>query len=169
MRSLTRDHQEYHVFTHSKTGESLVRTTAYSLPENLHGHIDVVQPTTHFTGVKALKSTLRFSENQHPVIDTSAPPIKVPSASGGQVDASCNETITITCLLELYNAVGFNASATNGNQIAITGYLEQYANREDLQSFYALQRPEALGTTFKFVSVNGEARSIAGPGDRKLT
>lgn len=152
--------QEYSIFTHSSTGESLVRTTAYSLPENLHGHIDVVQPTTHFSGTKALKSTLRFSKNQHPFIDATAPPINVPSASGGQVDASCNETITITCLLQLYNAVGFTASATNGNQIGITGYLEQFANREDLQTFYSRQRPEAVGSSFKFVSINGGCRLL---------
>lgn len=32
---------------------------------------------------------------------------------------------------------------------------EEYANIEDLQSFYKEQRPDAVGTSFKFVSVNG--------------
>lgn len=107
--------------------------------------------------MKALKSTLRFSKDQKPVIDATAPPIQVPSASNGQVDASCNSTITVTCLLELYNAVGFNASKTNGNKIGITGYLGEVANFADLQNFFAIERPEAVGTSFKFITINGMA------------
>ena len=102
-----------------------------------------------------MKTTFRLHEGALPTIDANAPPISVPSASGGHVDASCNETITITCLLELYNAVGYKASANIGNQIAVTGYLEQFANIADLQLFYADQRPDALNSSFKVVSVNG--------------
>lgn len=44
------------------------------------------------------------------------------TASGVSVDASCNQIITITCLQQLYNAVGFTPSAKD-NSIGITGYL----------------------------------------------
>lgn len=40
--------------------------------------------------------------------------------------------------------------------IGITGYLDQFANMEDLQLFYADQRPDALNSSFKVVSVNGD-------------
>lgn len=80
---------------------------------------------------------------------------KIVLPNGVSVDASCNTTITITCLKQLYNAVGFTPSATNGNQIGITGYLEQFANIQDLQLFFADQLPSALNSSFKFVSVNG--------------
>ena len=46
----------------------------------------------------------------------------VSAASGVSVDASCNQIITITCLQQLYNAVGFAPSAKD-NSIGITGYL----------------------------------------------
>lgn len=95
----------------------------------------------------------RWSSHQE-----TAPPSndsKITLPNGVSVDASCNTTVTITCLKELYSAVGFNTSATNGNQIGITGYLEQFANIADLQLFYADQRPDALNTSFKFISVNG--------------
>ena len=46
------------------------------------------------------------------------------------VDPSCNTTITISCLLQLYNAVGFKASAKNGNKVGITGYLGEFANNQ---------------------------------------
>jgi len=53
--------------------------------------------------------------------DPNAAPI-VDSASGVTVDASCKKTITITCLQQLYNAVGVIPTATN-NSIGITGFL----------------------------------------------
>ena len=104
-----------------------------------------------------MKTTFRIDEDTLPKVDASAPPINVPTASGGHVDASCNGTITITCLLELYNAVGYTASAskTNPNKIGITGYLEEFASISDLQLFYADQRPDALNSSFNFISVAG--------------
>jgi hypothetical protein len=64
--------------------------------------------------------------------------------------------ITITCLRQLYNAVGYNTSATNGNKIAVTAYLEQYANNQDLQHFFQLENPMAYGSNYTFVSINGK-------------
>lgn len=127
----------------------------YSLPESVHGHIDLIQPTTLFSTLRGLDTTFKFSKESVTAVNASAPPINVPSASGGKVDASCNTTITITCLQQLYNAVGFKPSGKNGNQIGITGYLEQFANIADLQLFFADQRPDALNSSFKFVSVKG--------------
>lgn len=103
-----------------------------------------------------MKTTFHFDKDNVVTVAADAPPIKVPTASGGHVDASCNGTITITCLLELYNAVGYTASAKIGNQIGITGYLEQFANIADLQLFFADQRPDALGSSFKLISINGQ-------------
>ena len=153
--------QEYHVWTHDASGDVIVRTTAYSLPEHLHDHVELVQPTTMFSRFKGLKTTFHFEPET--LAKTTAladvPPIKVPSASNGEVDASCNGTITISCLQQLYNAVGFTPSAKDGNGIGITGYLEQYANNQDLQSFYADQRPDALNSTYKEILINGTCTS----------
>lgn len=38
------------------------------------------------------------------------------------VDPSCNQTITVTCLQQIYNAVGFEPSA-KANSIGVTGFL----------------------------------------------
>ncbi|EMD32617.1 hypothetical protein CERSUDRAFT_118652 [Gelatoporia subvermispora B] len=147
---------EYHVWSHEASNSSLVRTTTYSLPDYLHEHIDLIQPTTLFSTWRGMKSTIHSSQPAKPDTMSSAPPIKVPSASGGEVDASCNTTITVSCLKQLYNAVGFTpAGGKNGNQIAVTGYLEQFANIADLELFYADQVPAAVNTSFEVISVNG--------------
>lgn len=109
-----------------------------------------------FARWKGMKSTLhREDETQvNTTVHTSGSIFNV--ASGMTVDASCNTTITIKCLQQLYNAVGYVPKATKINSIGITGYLEQFANIADLQIFYAEQRPEALNTSFDFVSVKGQ-------------
>lgn len=147
--------QEYQVWTHDESGDSLVRTTSYSLPEHLMDHVDLVQPTTVFSRFSSMKTTYRFSQDQSTTAGQNGSYIPVPSASGGQVDASCNQTITVSCLKQLYNAVGYTPAAAGQNQIAVTAYLDQYANFEDLQLFYADEVPAAVNTTFTVISING--------------
>src|ERR1700761_9057550 len=47
---------EYQVFEHDD-GTRLVRTLNWSLPQNLHDHIDTIQPTTSFFRYSPQKST----------------------------------------------------------------------------------------------------------------
>ncbi|KAG6861867.1 hypothetical protein C0995_011164 [Termitomyces sp. Mi166 len=132
---------KYYIWEHDD-GNTIVRTTSYSLPEHLHDHIDVIQPTTMFAQLKRMKSTIVWSDDAEAVTSVQNLAPIVNSVTGVSVDASCNTTITITCLQQLYNAVGLNASAP-GNSIA------------DLKSFYAEQNPAAVNSTFEVVSVNG--------------
>ena len=76
-----------------------------------------------FGRFKQQRSTIA-SVDQDTVIaqpDLNAAPFIDP-VSGVRVDASCNQTITISCLRQLYNAVDVVPSATNTNSIGITGY-----------------------------------------------
>jgi tripeptidyl-peptidase-1 len=148
----------YDVWEHTGSGDRLVRTTSYSLPSNLHNHVDVIQPTTMFSRFKGQRSTIfKIEEATSSVVDTVAEalPITVSDLSGVTVDASCNTTITISCLQQLYNAVGYVPSAEGRNSIGITGYLGQFANMQDLQSFFKDQVPNAVNSSFTFQSVNG--------------
>lgn len=154
---LTTRVQEYNVWEHT-SGDTLIRTTSYSLPVDLHDHIELVQPTTLFSRFRGMKATFHFDQSdQSTSLVPDAPAINVPSASGGRVNASCNTTVTVGCLKQLYNAVGFTPLQSDGNQVAATGYLDQFANIADLQSFFKDQVPDAVGSTFKVVSINGNS------------
>lgn len=148
--------QKYYVWQH-ENGDYTVRTTSYSLPAHLHAHVDVIQPTTMFAQWKGMKSTLFYEdgkEEESSIVANTALPI-INAATGVSVDPACNVSITVSCLKQLYNAVGYVPKATKKNSIAATGYLEQNANIADLQQFYADQVPEAVGTNFTFISVKG--------------
>ncbi|KAI9443995.1 tripeptidyl peptidase A [Lactarius indigo] len=147
---------EFRVWKHTKDGDVLVRTTEYSLPAHLDKHIELIQPTTAFNRAKGQRTTFRFS----PAPDTASPSLSSDekisvTGSGVTVDASCNTTITVSCLKQLYNAVDYVPKATDKNAIALTGYLEQFANFADLQQFYADQVPAAINTSFDVVLING--------------
>lgn len=103
-----------------------------------------------------MKSTLFYEDGKTEVsrIAQSSVPFVHPT-TGVTVDPSCNTTITITCLKQLYNAVGYKVKAAKKNSIAITSYLEQFANFADLQTFYKDQLPEAVNSSFKLISVAG--------------
>ncbi|KAH9921162.1 tripeptidyl peptidase A [Fomitopsis serialis] len=145
----------YHVWTHAASGDSLVRTTSYSLPEHLHDHIEVVQPTTMFSRFTPMRTTYRSFRANTAIPQSDGATIAVPSASGGQVAASCNGTITPECLLELYNATGYTPQVPGENKIAVTGYLEQYANYADYYQFLGEEVPYAANNTFSVVYING--------------
>jgi tripeptidyl-peptidase-1 len=138
-----------------------VRTTEYSLPAHLDQHVELIQPTTVFNRAKERRSTLHFSPSAEdsPSFSPDAE-ITIPG-SGVTVNASCNSTITVSCLKQLYNMVNYVPQATDKNAIALTGYLELFANFADLQKFYADQVPAAVNTSFDVVRINGVCHSIS--------
>ncbi|KAH9005504.1 tripeptidyl peptidase A [Lactarius hatsudake] len=147
---------EFRVWKHTQDDDILVRTTGYSLPAHLDKHIELIQPTTAFNRAKGQRTTFRFSPALNVAPLSSNNKISV-AESGLTVDASCNTTVTVSCLKQLYNAVGYVPRATNS--IAITAYSEQYANIADLQAFYAEQVPQAVNSLINFASVQGGLNS----------
>ena len=113
---------KYDIFRHTISGEEVVRTLSYSIPKQLHDHIDVVLPCTYFGTVRSMKitSSLHSTPLHNIVRDTSSIP-------------SCNTTITPACLRALYNTSSYVPVSTNVNKLAIAGYDGQFANYADLQ------------------------------------
>jgi tripeptidyl-peptidase-1 len=122
----------YNIYRHSVTSEVIVRTLNYSLPSLLHNHIDVVTPTTYFSTMKSMRTT-SFLQPEIPALENGQDVIEANSAS---VPSSCSSTITPACLIALYNTTGYVPTATASNTLGIAGYLEQYANHNDLQVLF---------------------------------
>ncbi|KAL0581860.1 hypothetical protein V5O48_000228 [Marasmius crinis-equi] len=152
----------YHVWRHVESGDQIVRTTSYSVPEHLDAHIDLVHPTTMFGRPRAMRATVHSLEVELVTeSEFASSTMNLNSAVPG-VDLSCNGTITIACLRQLYNVSGYTPSSedvSSGSSIGVTGYLEEFANIQDLQAFYADQRPDAVNSSFEFISVKGGKNS----------
>lgn len=143
---------KYNVYTH-KDGDSVIRTESYSLPSHLHSHVDLVTPTISFARFKTFKSTVHYPDYTESVEFDSAK-LATGAAAPGGVDPSCNATVTLSCLKQLYN-INYKPKLPKGSGIGITGYLNQYLNNADQKLFYADQLPEAVNSTYKFFSVKG--------------
>ncbi|KAF1958205.1 tripeptidyl-peptidase-like protein [Byssothecium circinans] len=119
-----------------------IRALRYSVPKDLHDHIDMIQPTTRFGQVRPQFSNIHDQEE--------IPDIKAAVV----VNATCNTTITPTCIKELYNFADYVPGKANVT-IGVTGYLEQYARFKDFDQFASEAAPWAVGSTFNTTSVNG--------------
>ncbi|EGG01224.1 tripeptidyl peptidase [Melampsora larici-populina 98AG31] len=138
----------YSIFQHLD-GDQIIRTESFSLPHNLHRHIDVVQPTTMFGRLKKQRSRVRvaeeLSQDESSLLNTT-------------MTKNCTnpDVVTNDCLRKLYQTFDYEPKAIQmGNRIGITGFLGEAANFNDTQRFLALQRPDQKGHTFEVVSVNG--------------
>ncbi|KAF7534263.1 hypothetical protein G7054_g6365 [Neopestalotiopsis clavispora] len=100
---------EYNAYTNSETGEQIVRTLEYSLPESLDGHVRMVQPTNFF-GFRSFLS------------------------SDDEVEAAAAVAITPAELSTLYNFASSTDAQSNG-RMGIAGFLEQWPSKSDLSTF----------------------------------
>ncbi|KAJ7454057.1 peptidase S8/S53 domain-containing protein [Mycena galericulata] len=139
----------YARYYHSRSKTYAIRTLAYSLPHDLYSHVDVVAPTTYFGNPQLESGVLK-----RPFI----------SMSQLSVPQECGMIVTPACLRALYRTSSYIPSATSINQLGVTGYLGQYANDADLQTFLQQFRPDAVGATVAHVQINGGLNNQSDPG-----
>ncbi|KAF8629068.1 hypothetical protein AX15_003565 [Amanita polypyramis BW_CC] len=141
---------KYNVYYHPASLERVVRTISYSLPRELHSHIDIVTPTTYFGTMQSMRAT-SFLE----------PEVKIKTEA---ILLGCDYAITPACLRDLYNTTNYVPSAGSTNKLGVVGYLGEYANRNDLQTFFSQYRPDAAGSSYTTVLVNGGQDNQTNPG-----
>jgi tripeptidyl-peptidase-1 len=102
-------------------GVTKIRTSEYSIPEDLVDYIDLIDPTV-FLGKT-----------------TAAVPASTRTRAGAPtkrtVDAACSTSITPTCLKELYNTVGYTPDPASGSHIGFGSFLNESAIYSDLFQF----------------------------------
>ncbi|KAJ7132373.1 peptidase S8/S53 domain-containing protein [Mycena epipterygia] len=152
---------KYGVYRHAASDSYVVRTMEYSLPRELHSHVDVVTPTTYFGTMRSMRAT---SFLQPQVVATGDEESFAAEISPLAVPASCGTTITPACLRALYNTTAYVPKATATNKLGVAGYLEEFANDADLQTFFKAFRTDAVGGTFTHVQVNGGLNTQSDPG-----
>ncbi|RDL38636.1 Tripeptidyl peptidase [Venustampulla echinocandica] len=142
---------KYSVFGH-EDGDYLVRTPEWSLPQHLHKHIDVVQPTNSFFRPqklgRMLKTVEEISEKQWHPLPSPSPPKYTP---GGDAVSVCNTSaVTPLCLRTLYGTVDYVPQVPGKNKVGLTDYLAESNNRSDTALFLEQYRPEAVSAAKDF-------------------
>ncbi|KAJ7302740.1 family S53 protease-like protein [Mycena albidolilacea] len=120
---------EFSVFTHSTTDETTIRTLQYSLPVELSAAVAYIHPTTTFS---------------RPFAAPKSQPL--PSNSKRDIDPTCADITTISCLQVEYGIPTTSATQTN-NVLGVSAYDNEFANFNDLKQFLAEYRPDLPATT----------------------
>ncbi|EIN06133.1 family S53 protease [Punctularia strigosozonata HHB-11173 SS5] len=141
---------DFSVYTHEGSGKDIVRTLSYSIPASLKEHIDFVHPMTTFSAVNGIK----------PKVSASAP--KIASNITEDISSACANRVTPTCLRSLYG-IPKKAASESSNKLAVSGFIEQYANKADLKTFLGKYRTDmSSSTTFTLKKLDGGSNPQSG-------
>ncbi|OQO04353.1 hypothetical protein B0A48_10964 [Cryoendolithus antarcticus] len=142
---------KFEVYRNKYSKQDKIRTLHYSVPEQLHQFIDMVQPTTRFGQIKP---------QMNQVIDVHV----IGAAGTGLNVTACNATITPDCLKDLYGIPETpDLNPKKSGFAAFNNFLGEIPRFKDLATFEAEYAPYAVGTTFATQSING------GPFDQNST
>ncbi|KAI0769591.1 family S53 protease [Trametes elegans] len=135
---------EFATYTHEATRKTSTRTLAYSVPEDLKDHIQLIHPT--------ISQVVSFPTSTF--VATSLP---APSGlNAAVIPPSCAPPIRPRCILDLYGVPNGTVATHPSNVLAVTGYDNLFANQADLQSFLTLFRPDiSSNTTFAVQTIQG--------------
>jgi tripeptidyl-peptidase I len=131
---------------------TMLRTLQYSVPDDVADHINLVQPTTRFGDIQSMRAALRNHRKTNTISK------HTDCAKPKPVKSNCNNTITPSCLLDLYN-VQLGIKVNNGNRIGFASFLKEYSRYQDLASFERQFAPHAIGQNFSEVQFNNGANN----------
>nr|POE73005.1 tripeptidyl-peptidase sed2 [Quercus suber] len=129
--------------------EPVLRTERYSLPAHVREHIDFIHPTIHF--FRPSKS--RVSEIQKRQHFPTGP-------------VNCSNSVCPSQLVKQYNINYRPKDDASGSQMGILGFLENFPNQTDVNSFLSQYGPvkNARIPDIKVVSVNKGTTKIPADG-----
>jgi len=142
---------EYSVFGH-EDGDYLVRTPQWSLPQHLHDHINVIQPTNSFFRPRRQGATLKtvydISDNNWRPLPRPEPKNWTPA---GDPSTVCDTSlVTPLCLRTLYGTIDYKPAAAGKNKVGLNNFLGESNNRSDTKLFLQQYRPEAVSAAADF-------------------
>jgi tripeptidyl-peptidase I len=140
-----------------RDGIHKIRTTEYSVPQNLAGHIDLIHPTTFFGKTEAFKPSylperrqkrditdLVYEKPEDAVKRTSRTPTaaakgkvaqQVPPPTNTTISSACKTVVTPACLKQFYNVGNYTPTASSGSRIGFGSFLNQSAQYADLKLY----------------------------------
>ncbi|TEY82450.1 hypothetical protein BOTCAL_0029g00390 [Botryotinia calthae] len=142
--------------SYTSNGVTKVRTTQYSVPDDVAEHIELISPTTYF-GKTVANAPTKIAKR-----DTSATKVTV--------DAACSTSITPKCIKELYNIGDYTPSVSSGSRIGFGSFLNQSAIYTDLfqyESYFGIPEQNFTVTLINGAT-NDQNKATASIGEANL-
>ncbi|KAI2624115.1 subtilisin-like protein [Xylaria nigripes] len=143
----------FDVYSYAGTVKESIRTLRYSVPEEVRPHITMIQPTTRFGQIRTqgIQTSHVFKQDEFTGFMHEA----AQNPSEDLNATFCNTTITPGCLRALYNIGEAHADPDVPGIFGISGFLEEYAKHDALDTFLEKWAPYAISQNFTTISVNG--------------
>ncbi|KAK6581082.1 hypothetical protein PZA11_006570 [Diplocarpon coronariae] len=104
---------------YNNNGVSILRTTEYSIPDDLAGFVDLIFPTTYFG--EAAANTPEGSTYTKRAFDSKISDVE-----------DCKEWMTPNCIKRLYSVGDYKPDAKSGSRIGFGSFLNQSSSHSDL-------------------------------------
>lgn len=114
----------FHYYSDSTSAVKVIRTLQYSIPEKLGKYIQMIQPTTHFGGMRPQRSTIADSF----IVDSPRDAVALSGQNNGYNATFCNSTVTVDCLKHLYGLDGYQGKANKGRHSHTSSDARDIAN-----------------------------------------
>lgn len=112
---------KYYSNAAAATDVTKLRTLSYSVPDDLAEHVALVDPGNYFGNMMAFAPTGILKRTPVSTNSTSQ------NATSTTVDASCQTSITPSCLRQMYNVGNYTPLASSGSRVAFGSFLNQSA------------------------------------------
>lgn len=153
---------------YENAGVQKLRTTGYSVPDDLQTHIDLITPTTYF-GKTVAQIPVRAPwadrprKMDHRVRNLATRYFNgtTNSTTNDTIDASCATLITPTCIKELYS-INYTPDPSSGSKIGFGSFLNQSARTQDLSLFQTAQGLPQQGFSVQLINggINDQAIDV---------
>ncbi|KAK5809650.1 family S53 protease [Linnemannia elongata] len=120
---------EYHVYRSAITNQEIIRTLSYNVVSVLADLFEVVLPGIDFDDI-----------DHHP---KTSPAPGLQALRKRQAPPSCNSQVTPACLQALYG-IPKDPARQPQNTLSVPGFLNEYANSQDLNFFLSNTRPNLI-------------------------
>lgn len=147
-------------FAYYQNGASTkLRTTEYSIPDDLSDHIDLISPTVYFGKsrqvIPAPSNTRRSRDRRASLTD---------------VSAACQTAITPSCLKQMYNIGDYTPEPSVGSRVGFASFLNQSASYSDLAKYEALFNIAPQSFTVELINggVNNQSTDVSGLAEANL-
>ncbi|KAI9436186.1 subtilisin-like protein [Lactarius indigo] len=138
---------DFSTFVHHESGKSAIRTLAYSIPASLRDHLQLVHPTISFPAPNVVGG--------RPVVRSLAKNMPRRNITSATTPTLCDAVMTPECVQRLYNIPRTSASQSS-NKLAVSGFLQEFANRADLRKFLEIYRTDlSPNNTFTLQTIDG--------------
>ncbi|KAG5983671.1 hypothetical protein E4U55_007538 [Claviceps digitariae] len=145
-------------------GKPILRTTEYSIPDELTSAIDFVHPITNFmTPEHEVSVAPQPPKQQQPQPQQEEQELH--RGPHNRRDVACSSNTTLDCIKKLYRINYSTPYGSSPVRFGIAGFLQQWASFADLRQNFEISRPDLIQAGYNFtveLIKGGENKQDAG-------